>query len=150
MNLVIDANLVAALALPLPYSDQATQRIVAWKRDGVRLCAPLLLEYEVISILRKAVVVGLMNTTAAAEAMHRILALNIRCLPPTPELHDSALRWAERLGQSRAYDAQYLALAERLQVGLWTANKRLVGGVRQAGVSWVHWIGEASSEVPTP
>jgi predicted nucleic acid-binding protein len=142
MNLVVDANVVAALVLPLPYSDRATQRFVDWKRDGMQLNAPLLLEYEVVSVLRKAVVAGMIDSETTAETVRRILALNVRCLPPTAELHLRALRWAERLGQSVAYDAQYLALAEHQQAELWTADRRLVESARQAGLSWVRWIGE--------
>lgn len=140
MSLVIDANLVAALVLPLPYSERVAEKIADWKRDGVQLCAPLLLEYEVASILRKAVVSGWMSTDAALGAMWGILALNIRSLPPTSELHTSALRWAERLGQLTAYDAHYLAAAEELGAELWTADRRLAHAAHEAGAAWVRWI----------
>ena len=143
MSLVIDANLASAIVLPLPYSEPATQCITGWKQDGVELLAPSLLEYEVVAVLRKAVVAGLLSTAIATEAMRRITALNIRCLPPTLELHERALLWADRLGHSKTYDAHYLALAEQQQAALWTADRRLVNGARQAGVTWVHWIGES-------
>jgi predicted nucleic acid-binding protein len=143
VSLVIDANLVSAIVLPLPYSEPATQRITGWKQDGVELLAPSLLEYELGAVLRKAVVAGLLSTPLATEAIRRVMALNIRCLPPTLELHESALRWADRLGHSKTYHAHYLALAEQQGVGLWTADRRLVNGARQAGVDWVHWIGES-------
>ena len=143
MSLVIDANLVSAIVLPLPYSEPATQCITGWKQGRVELLAPSLLEYEVVAVLRKAVVAGLLSTALATESIRRIMALNIRCLPPTLELHESALRWADRLGHSRTYDAHYLALAEQQQAAFWTADRRLVNGARQAGVAWVHWIGES-------
>ena len=113
MNAVIDANLIAALVLPLSYSDEATEKIVAWKRAGGELLAPTLLEYELTAVLRKAVVAGWMNTDLAIQAMGKILALNIHCVPPTADLHERALRWADRLGHSKAYDAEYMALAEQ-------------------------------------
>jgi len=142
MSVVIDANLVAAMVLPLPYSEQATHKITTWKRSGVGLLAPLLLEYEVVAVLRKAVAAGWLTTGTAVEALHRIAALNIHYTPPTLELHEQALHWAERLGHSKTYDAQYLALAEHRQAELWTADKRLANGARQAAVAWVHWLGE--------
>jgi predicted nucleic acid-binding protein len=145
MNAVIDANLVVAMALPLPYSGQAAAKITTWKRAGTALLAPLLLEYELSAILRKAVVAGLLAPDVAWEAMRIILDLHIECLPPTPELHRRALYWADRLGQAKTYDAHYLAVAEQQQAELWTADRRLVNCAHQAGVTWLHWIGEGGS-----
>ena len=142
MSAVVDANLIAALVLPLPYSDQATQRVMAWKRAGVELFAPVLLEYEIAAILRRAVVAQWLTTDLAVEAIGEILALNICCLAPTADLHERALGWAERLGQSKAYDAHYLALADQEGLELWTADRRVANGSQQAGAHWVHWIGE--------
>ena len=142
MSVVVDANLVAATVLPLPYSDLAMKRITAWKRDSVELLAPLLLEYEVIAVLRKAVVIGLLTNDLAGEAMRKILDLDIQCVPPTLALHERALHWAERLGHTKTYDAHYVALAEQWQAELWTADRRLVNGAHQAGVTWLHWVGE--------
>jgi predicted nucleic acid-binding protein len=144
MRVVIDANLVAALALPLSYSEQASDKVADWKRAGVELHAPMLLEYELASILRKAVVVGLMATEAAIEAMHGFSALTVHLWSPTDALHEGALRWADRLGQSKAYDAHYPALAEQMACELWTADRRLVHGVQQAGAEWARWIGQAA------
>jgi len=143
MSAVIDANLIAALILPLPYSDQATQKIMGWKRAGLELLAPVLLEYEIAAILRKAVVAQWLTTDLAVEAIGQVLTLNIRCQAPTAHLHERALRWADRLGHSKAYDAHYLALAEQEGIELWTADRRLASGSQQAGAYWVHWIGEA-------
>ena len=145
MSAAVDSNLIAALVLPLPHSDQATQQIVAWKRAGEELLAPVLLEYEIAAILRKAVVAQWMTTDLAVEAMSKVLALNIRCLAPTAALHERALRWAERLEHSKAYDAQFLALAEQEGIELWTADRRLAHDAQQLGAHWVRWIGEVAS-----
>lgn len=109
------------------------------------LVAPVLLEYEIAAILRKAVVAQWLTTDLALEAVGEILALNVRCVAPTAYLHQRALRWAYRLGHSKAYDAHYLALAEQEGIELWTADRRLADGAQQAGVHWVHWIGQARS-----
>ena len=143
MSVVVDANLIAAIVLPLPYSDQAAERLVAWKRAGTDLLAPFLLEYEVVAVLPKAVAAQWLTTDLAVEAMGEILALKVRGVAPTASLQESALCWAERLGQSKAYDAHYLALAEQEGVEMWTADRRLANGAQQAGVDWVHSIGEA-------
>ena len=148
MSLVIDANIVAALVLPLPYSDQATWRVAAWKKAGTVLYAPILLEYEVLTILRKATTNGWLTTELAAEAMETVSTLNIQCQLPSLELHEQALCWAERLGHSKTYDAHYLALADQLRAELWTADRRLTNGAQQAGAVWVHWIGESEQALP--
>jgi predicted nucleic acid-binding protein len=49
---------------------------------------------------------------------------------------------AAQIGQSKAYDAQYLALAARENAPLWTADRRLANAARGAGLDWVHWIGD--------
>ena len=146
MSAVIDSNLIAAVVLPLPYSDLATQKLIAWKRAGAELLAPVLLLCEIAAILRKAVGARWLTTDLAVEAIGKVLALNVRCLAPTANLHERALRWAERLGHSKAYDAQYLALAEREGIELWTADRRLAHAAQQAGAHWVHWIGQAATE----
>ena len=150
MSVVVDSNLIAAVVLPLPYSEQATQKIVAWKRAGAELMAPVLLEYEIAAILRKAVVARWMTTDLAVEAMGKVLALNVRCFAPTSGLHERALRWADRLGHAKAYDVQALALAEQEGVELWTADRRLANGAQQVGAHWVHWIGEAAAVESNP
>jgi predicted nucleic acid-binding protein len=146
MSAVIDANLIAAIVLPLPYSELATQRIMAWKRAGTELFAPVLLEYEIAAILRKAVVARWLTNDLAIEAIGKVLMLNVRCFAPTANLHEQALRWAQRLGHSKAYDAHYLALAEQEGIALWTADRRLANGAQKVGAHWVHWIGEVEEE----
>jgi predicted nucleic acid-binding protein len=143
MNAVVDAGLITGLVLPLPYSDLAMQRMMAWRQAGIELLAPVLLEYEVAAVLRKAVAARWLTTDLAVEAMGEILALNVGCLPPTAALHERALHWAERLGHGKAYDAHYLALAEQEGLELWTADRRLANAARQGGAAWVHWIGES-------
>jgi len=103
------------------------------------------MEYEVTTVLRRAAVAGWLTNETAVEAMSMILALNIRFLPPTPGLHEQALRWADRLGHSKTYDAHYLALADQEGLELWTADRRLANGARQAAISWVRWIGEVET-----
>jgi predicted nucleic acid-binding protein len=145
MTAIVDANLIAALVLPLSSSDQAMQRVMAWKRAGLELLAPALMEYEVDAVLRGAVEARRLTTELAVEAVGEILALNVRCLAPTAHLHGRALHWAERLDHSKAHDAHYLALAEQEGLELGTADTRWADAAQRAGASWVHWIGEESS-----
>ena len=140
MSLVVDANLIAALILPLPYSNAAALHAAAWKRNGEVFYAPYLMQYEITSVLRRAIVDKFINSARAESAIRQIFNLHIDYFAPTEQLHTRALYWAERLGHSKAYDAYYLALAEQERVDFWSADRRLVNGARQAGVTWVYSI----------
>ncbi len=145
MSLVVDANLMTAILIPLPYSTQVTRKMMEWQDTDVTLVAPTLLEYELITALRKATVAGLLAAEEAVRAVTAFTDLHIKLIAPTPTLHALALRWSERLCQSAAYDAQYLALAEQLGVTFWTADRKLANSAKQLGVTWVYWIGEGEA-----
>jgi predicted nucleic acid-binding protein len=142
MSVVVDANLMVAIVIPLPFSEAARVKIAAWKLAGESLLAPILWEYELASALRRAIFQGFLDAGQAVWALNQVLLLNVESIPPSSSLHLGSLAWAERLGQSRAYDAQYLALAEQTRLLFWTADQRLANAARAAGVNWVHWIGE--------
>lgn len=116
MNVVVDANLIAALVLPLSYSERAAAKMTAWKRAGVTLLAPLLIEYEVSALLRRAVAAGLLSAETADQAMDRVLGLYIQGRPPTGELHRRAVWWAAQLGHSKTYDAHYKVMYHAMYI----------------------------------
>jgi predicted nucleic acid-binding protein len=141
MSIVVDANLIVSLVIPLPYSGRAAQLFKEWKRSNVELFAPLLLEYEMTSALRKAVVSGILKTEEAHKALEQVSRLGIVFVPASAALHARALWWAEQIRQPAAYDAQYLALAEQQGAEFWTADRRLAETSKSMGVTMVHWIG---------
>lgn len=146
MTVVVDANLLASQALPLPYGDLAIQRLVLWQTSEELLLAPMLMVYELTTIMRKAVTAGWLSDVAAADRLSEILRVGPRLIPPDDYLNREALRWAKRIGQNKAYDAHYLALADRESAALWTADRRLANGARQAGLTHVQWIGDWSPD----
>jgi predicted nucleic acid-binding protein len=59
------------------------------------------------------------------------------------ELCLRALELAGKLSQSKAYDAIYLALAEKLVANFWTADERLANRCQKdLNLTWVHSITE--------
>ena len=78
----------------------------------------------------------------APDVLARLLNSRVETIPPSAALHRDALRLAERIGQNKAYDAHYLALAAREDAPFWTADKRLANAAQTTGLMWVHWIGD--------
>jgi len=142
MAAVIDANLALALFLRLQYTEQAYRLMDHLRKRQSALSAPVLWEYECLSGFHRAVRLGVLRPQEAVEYMNDLLALDIERVVPSVESHQSALRWAERLGQSKAYDAQYVALAEQLGAELWSADQRLINALKEQGITWAHWVGE--------
>ena len=56
------------------------------------------------------------------------------------DLHLSALEFASHFNLSAAYDAHYLALAAKLGIEFWTADRRSANVVR-AQLDWVRLAG---------
>jgi predicted nucleic acid-binding protein len=139
--MVIDAGLYLVMVVPHPYRKQALTFWRRWINQRKPLYAPYLWVAEVVSGLRRAVWEGVITTNEAKHALKRMLALPIQYVPDT-ELADGALKWARVLGQKRAYDAFYVALAEQIDAELWSADRKLVNGLHQQGATWAHWVGE--------
>jgi predicted nucleic acid-binding protein len=55
-------------------------------------------------------------------------------------LLQSAYELAEQYNRPRAYDAQYLALSQRLSCEFWTADERLFNAVKDQ-FSHIRWLG---------
>ncbi|GAP10195.1 predicted nucleic acid-binding protein, contains PIN domain [Bellilinea caldifistulae] len=140
--IVLDASVVVPLMMPHPLSQAAERWIRHWKREYYRLVSPCFMPVEAVSVLRQVVYGGRFNPQQALEAVDILMALGIELVMPDGEVLQSSLRWAERLGQSKAYDAQYVALAEQCGAELWSADQRLVNTLQAQGAGWAHWIGE--------
>lgn len=145
-NTVVDANLVLALMLPFPHSGLAADALRARIQARDRLYAPALLEYEVCSALRRAVTLGILPSNVASEALELLTTLRIKPITPASSLHGRALGWAARLGHSKSYDAQYMALAEELGCELLTADLRLTRSAQALGVDWVVGVDTCAEE----
>jgi predicted nucleic acid-binding protein len=144
MTTVVDSNVIASLVLPASYSAQAKGIMKQWDDTEEHLIAPTLFEYELATIIRRSVVTGQLEPGQASTILARLLNSRVNTISPSVALHRDALRLAERIGQSKAYDAHYLALATREDAPLWTADKRLANAAQAIGLTWVHWIGDWS------
>lgn len=117
---------------------------MVWAREGTELFAPALWSYEAVSSVRKFVASGMLTQRDASIAVRHLMALGIRSVAPTVDLHQSALAWAERLNDFVAYDPAYLAVAEELGAPFWTVDSKLVKRARAIGVDWIYDLVEPS------
>ena len=99
-----------------------------WHGEQARLVAPTLLWYEVVNAVHRAVRLGVRTADAAARVFAETVTLPIE-LHGDEALHQRALELAARFTLPAAYDAHYLALAERFRAPLWTTDRRLAKAV---------------------
>ena len=117
MRLVIDASAAVQVCLAGSGFDLL---------DGHDLSAPVLLRFEVLSVLHEAVWRKQISVELAAVARQRLSSA-----PVTFEAGaDAEEAWdvSERLGWAKTYDAEYVALARREQAPLLTLDRRLARG----------------------
>ncbi len=138
--LCVDASLVVRLLVHTPESERVQGLWEDWRSADRPLIAPSLLPYEVANALYRYERAGQLLADEVQQALDTALALPVR-LSAEPSLHVEAVLLARRLGLSAAYDAHYLALAERLGAELWTADRKLVRQVSEA-LPWVHCVVE--------
>jgi predicted nucleic acid-binding protein len=116
-HLVIDASALVALLVDAGPAGNW----VASQATGAQLSAPALMPYEASNILRRHLLAGILDHSAAALAHNDLLSLAFD-LWPYSALAERA--WALR-DNLTVYDATYVALAELLQIPLLTLDGRL-------------------------
>ena len=112
-------------------------------QENLTPCAPRLWLSETASAIRALVFQKAISASDAEDVLRTIHGLRIEIINEDEELSLRALEWAGKLSQSKAYDAFYIALAEKLVADFWTADERLYNQCRKnLKLSWVHWVGE--------
>jgi predicted nucleic acid-binding protein len=118
-TVVLDAS--AALVLLID-PGSAGERVAA-RLDGASVVAPDLLPYEVTNVLRRHRNAGRLSDAEARLALDGLHSLSID-LWSHAVLTDRIWSLGANLS---AYDAAYVALAEKLDAVLLTADKRIAG-----------------------
>jgi predicted nucleic acid-binding protein len=115
--IVVDASVIApALADDDSDGDRARARL-----QGERLVAPELLDLEVVSVIRKALLSGVLDERRATMALTDFVDLEIERVGHLPLL---GRIWELRQNVT-PYDAAYVSLAETLDATLVTADGAL-------------------------
>ena len=134
MALCVDASLAVAALLPQPDRHRARQLLLESLEADVRLVAPPLLFAEVTSVLRRHVHGGTLEQAQAVTALQGLLAMRITSID-RPEIYLRALDLAHQLGQARAYDVQYLAVAEIETCPVVTLDRGLYQSALRLGIA---------------
>jgi predicted nucleic acid-binding protein len=138
----IDSNLAVWTVLPVVAAEDAVNRMAGWHQQQRRIVAPDLWLAEAASVIRRLVYMKIISYEEGKRAVDDLFSLGVETIPLNLQICQKAFEWARRLQQSKIYDSLYMALAEHLKAEFWTADKRLFNGAKQAGITWIHWIGE--------
>ena len=135
----IDASVVLRYVL-LPDDAPIKKAWQSWVSNETNLVAPSLLFYEVTNGLYQQE----KNKYLSPETIWKSLEFSLD-LPITlvneKNLHLRAREIAIQYNLPATYDAHYLALAEWMDIELWTADMRLVKAVKSFGLRWVKGVG---------
>ena len=143
---IIDASLGAGAVLAIRGLENAPALFERWNEEGRKVYVPEWWWAEVVSVIRQHVFRKVISLERAHLAMNDIESLEVATFPMNFHLLHNALDWSEKIGQSKAYDSLYLALAEHLNAELWTADKWLVNATRALNINWVKWIEDSEQQ----
>jgi predicted nucleic acid-binding protein len=138
MTIVIDANILIAFGLAdEPLHSQAKQVLVAWQTE--HLAAPQLFRSEITAVVRKVVYQERITPEQGRVLLAQLLLYPVE-FHEDDKLLTEAYELAVRFNRPRAYDTQYMALAERLNCEFWTADERLFNSTKDQ-FSHIRWLG---------
>lgn len=137
----IDASIALLWLLSDSLTPQARLLRRRFVQQEMRMLAPPLFRPEVTSTIRRWLFTSKVNDEYARDALRRSLRLPVLISDAGEALQLRAFDIATALNRPRAYDSQYLALAEFNQCELWTADRRLVNAARRK-FPWVRWLGD--------
>ncbi|MBI5969499.1 MAG: type II toxin-antitoxin system VapC family toxin [Deltaproteobacteria bacterium] len=137
---VIDASVVLKWYLPdEKYGGKALALLTRYISEDLEIAAPSLLEFEVINALVIAQRRGRIREEKIIAAIEGFINLGIS-LTDLSDLYSKIIHYCKAYNRS-AYDASYLAVADREAITLITADEGLYNSVKK-DLSWVKWLGD--------
>jgi predicted nucleic acid-binding protein len=140
MTVVVDANILIAFALlDEPLHTQANQILAVWQKTNEALIAPQLFRSEITAVVRKTVYQQRITVEQGRGILSDLLTYKLDFYEDDDLLRE-AYELAVRFNRPRAYDSQYMALAQRFNCEFWTSDERLVNSVYPQ-FQLIRWLG---------
>lgn len=141
--LVVDTGILVALLVERDlFHDGAVTLLREWRGLREILIAPRLIQSEVVSIIRRYVYLKDITLEEGEATVEAFLGFDLRLFHDDHLLRRAYLL-AHQFGMPRAYDTQYLALAQRFECDFWTTDKKLYLAV-VAHFPRIHLLGESA------
>lgn len=139
---IVDTSIAIKWIVEETDSEKAVALLARWVKGKTVILAPILLAYELTNVLHQRIRRGEASGEEAEQLLIYVL-LNVVRLDRAYDHAQSvrALQFAQQFSLTATYDAHYLALAEREQCEYWTADARLLNGLR-GQLSWVRNLSE--------
>ncbi len=134
----VDANFVVKLVTNPSETSPYLILWDQWEQNQTQIISPTLLCYEVTNVFHRMRRAGQLLDAEAQQSLNNALNLPIRFYGDR-QLHQQAVEIAQQFNLPAAYDAHYLALAQRFQADFYTGDKRLFNKVHST-LSWIHLV----------
>ncbi|MBD2652620.1 type II toxin-antitoxin system VapC family toxin [Synechocystis sp. FACHB-383] len=128
VNICIDNSFLILLLTKEDSFNKAQLLWREWQTKNNTIIAPKLIYYEASNVLHR--LQRFKQIDSAQEKLNLVFKLNIK-IYEYDQLHQDALTIAERFQLPAAYDAHYLALAEKMQIDFYTCDKKLFNSAQQ-------------------
>jgi len=143
-DIVIDASVSATWILEDEGDKGSEGLLAAVLRGDVRLLQPTLWQYEMLNVVRSAVVRGRLSERKARQAVATLRAVPVQTVAPEEQGQADILSLALEMKLS-AYDAAYVSLARQRGADLVSADQRILG--LRSQLPWVRPLDEFCRDV---
>lgn len=139
----MDASFALEFLLRDPFWRVCSEIWSSWLQADEEIWTPALFYAEATSVIRERTYRRELTESEAEEFLRDSLDWIITVFDDNALLQPKALALATRFNRPKAYDAQYLAVADLLGCELWTADRRLANAVGK-DLAWVRYVGDAA------
>ena len=134
----VDANFIVKLVTNPSETSPHLIQWDQWKQNQTQIISVTLLCYEITNVFHRMRRAGQLLDTEAQQCLNNALNLSIHFYSDR-QLHQQAFEIAQQFNLPAAYDAHYLALAQRFQADFYTGDKRLFNTVCSS-LPWIHLV----------